>query len=102
MVLAGTSRFGAPVHTSLALAAGKGVLIDNTAFLMRAAGHSRHTLGRYWDAALAEVARALHAPAGASPAELREWLASAAGRRGVSIDPRFLAELVERERQLAW
>jgi hypothetical protein len=100
VVLAGTSRFGAPVDASLALSAGKDVLIDNTAFLMRSAGHSRHTLGRYWDAALAEVARALHAPAAASPAELGEWLASAAHRRGVSSDPRLLAELVARERQL--
>jgi hypothetical protein len=99
LLLAGLGRFGAPVEAGLGIAPGKGVLIENTAFLLRSAGHSGHTLGRYFDATVAEVARAVHAPPGAGPSEIRELLAAAARRRRVSVDLRTLEEQVERVRR---
>jgi hypothetical protein len=99
LLLSGLSRFGAPIDAGMGLAPGKTLLIENTAFLLRAAGHSGHALGRYFDAALAEVARALHAPPGASPVEVRELLQAAARRRGVSVDLRTLEGQVDRARR---
>jgi hypothetical protein len=96
LVLSGLGRFGAPLPAGLSLAPGKSVLIENTAFLLRSAGHSAHTVGRYFDAALAEVARALHAPEGAKAKELREFLHGAARRRKTSVDLRTLEAQVER------
>jgi len=99
VLLSGLGRFGAPVEAGLALAPGKSVLMENTASLLRSAGHSAHTLGRYFDAVLAELARALHAPPGARPKELAEFLQAAARRRRVSVDLRTLESQVERVRR---
>jgi hypothetical protein len=96
LVLSGLGRFGAPVKAELALAPGKSVLIENTAFLLRSAGYDAHTLGRYFDAAVAEVAHALHAPPGAKTRELSEFLQGAARRRRVSVDLRTLEAQIER------
>jgi hypothetical protein len=98
LLWAGMAHFGAPLSAATALAAGKTVLIDNTAALLRSAGHSGHTVGRYFDAGLQDVARALHAPAAATPAELRGWLTRVARARGVRIDLRGLEEQVDRVR----
>jgi hypothetical protein len=98
LVLSGLGRFGAPVDAGLALAPGKSVLIENTAVLLRSAGHSSYTLGRYLEAALAETALALHVRPGAGSAALREALQSAARRRRVSVDVRTLEAQVERLR----
>jgi hypothetical protein len=85
-VCSGLGRFGAPLTAPPALGSGKSLLIDNTAELLRRAGHSAHTLDRYMEAALADVARALHAPAALSGAPLRRWLAGVGRRRGAHID----------------
>jgi hypothetical protein len=99
LVLAGLARFGAPVPAGLGLAAGKSLLIDNTAFLLRSAGHSGHTLGRYFDAALAEAAVALHASPGADRGELVKLARSAARKRRGRVDPAALDAEVERLRR---
>jgi hypothetical protein len=98
LVLAGLTRFGAPVPAGLGLAAGKSLLIENTAFLLRSAGHSGHTLGRYFDAALAEVGHALHAPPGTGRRELVALARAAAARRRTRVDPLALEAEVERLR----
>ncbi|HEX6739872.1 MAG TPA: DUF4350 domain-containing protein [Vicinamibacteria bacterium] len=90
LVWSGLGRFGAPLPRAPALASGKGVLIDNTAAVLRAAGHSAYSLDRYLEAITADVARALHAPTFARPAELKGWIEAVARRRGVRTP---LAEL---------
>ncbi len=78
---AGLRRFGPALPPPPAIAPGKGFLIANTADLIEVAGHSRASLQRYWVATRAEVARALHAPAGLDAPALRAWLASLSGGR---------------------
>jgi Domain of unknown function (DUF4350) len=99
LIASGMGRFGAPLPRPPALASGKSTLIENTASLLRSAGHSAHTLGRYLDAAMSEVARALHAPSFARPEELRAWLRAASRRRGASVELPALAAAVERTRE---
>lgn len=96
LCFAGLGRFGAPVPAALGLGAGKGLLIENTAALLRTAGYSGHTLGRYFEAALAEAAAAIHAPQAVRAEERRAWLAAAAARRGTSVDLATLEAQVER------
>ena len=98
LIVSGLGRFGAPLDARLSLAPGKSVLIENTAFLLRSAGHSGYTLGRYFDAALAEVGRAIHAPPAARAAERRELLRAAALRRRGSVDLGTLEAQVDRVR----
>jgi len=98
LVWSGMGRFGAPLPLPAALASGKDVLIDNTASLLRMAGHSAHTLGRYFDAALTDVVRALHAPASARPRDVYAWLSGVGRRRGVRVDLSVLRGQVERAR----
>src|SRR5262249_19925555 len=83
LVWSGLGRFGRPGAGPAGLAPGKGVLIENTALLLRSAGHSAYSLGRYFDATLAEVARALHAPAFARGGETDAWLLEVGRKRGV-------------------
>src|SRR5262245_21986362 len=59
LVFAGLRRFGPPLPPAPALAPGKGLLIENTALLLRQGGHSIHTLARYLDSTSQDVARAL-------------------------------------------
>ena len=93
---AGLRRFGAPVPAPASLAAGKGVLVENTAALLRLGGHSAYTLGRYLESLKYEVARALHAPAGLAPAEMRARLRALGRRRRVTEDLAALETSVER------
>jgi uncharacterized protein DUF4350 len=86
LVWSGMGRFGAPVPVPAARASGRDVLIENTASLIRSAGHSVYTLGRYLEASLADVARALHAPAFAKPGELRSWLQAVGRSRGTRVE----------------
>lgn len=97
LVWAGVRRFGPPFPVPPALAPGKGLLIENTALLLRLGGFSAHTLGRYFEAVLHEVARGLRAPAVADPARLRSGLEEAGRRRRVSVG---LAALESRVREL--
>ncbi|HET9317561.1 MAG TPA: DUF4350 domain-containing protein [Vicinamibacteria bacterium] len=98
LVWAGLARFGAPLPVPVALSAGKGVLVDNTAALLRLGGHSAYTLGRYLESLKYEVARTLHAPAGLAPPELRERLRRLGRRRRVTEDLGALETSVARLR----
>ena len=98
-VCAGLGRFGAPVPAPPALGSGKSLLIDNTAELLDRAGHSAHTLGRYMEAAVADVARALHAPPALGGGALRRWLQGVGRRRGAHVDVERLEAQVERARR---
>jgi hypothetical protein len=98
LVWSGLARFGTPVPTPLGLGSGRAVLIDNTASLLRSAGYSAHTLGRYLDAAMEDVGRVLHAPAG-RPAEQRAWLSRIGRFRGVRVELTRLQAEVEATRQ---
>jgi uncharacterized protein DUF4350 len=95
-VWSGLGRFGAPLPAPAPLASGKNVLVENTASLLQTAGHSAHTLGRYFDATVTEVARALHAPP--TTRDLHAWLDGLGRRRGVRVDLAVLAGQVERAR----
>jgi len=97
----GMGRFGAPLPAPSGLAAGKSVLIENTASLLGSAGHSAYTLRRYFDVAVLDVARSLHAPAGAKPEYLHGWLTAAGRRRRVTVELDSLAEQVGRIRRSA-
>jgi hypothetical protein len=98
LVWAGLGRFGAPVPVPSALSAGKGVLVENTAALLRLGGHSAYTLGRYLESLKYEVARTLHAPAGLAPPELRDRLRRLGRRRRVTEDLAALETSVARLR----
>jgi hypothetical protein len=99
LVWAGLGRFGAPLPPPAALSAGKGVLVENTAALLRLGGHSAYTLGRYLESLKYEVARTLHAPAGLAPPELRERLRRLGRRRRVTEDLGALESSVARLRE---
>lgn len=99
LVWAGLGRFGAPLPPPAALSAGKGVLVENTAALLRLGGHSAYTLGRYLESLKYEVARTLHAPAGLAPADLRDRLRALGRRRRVTEDLAALETSVARLRE---
>ncbi len=99
LVWAGLGRFGAPLPAPSPLSAGKGVLVENTAALLRLGGHSAYTLGRYLESLKHEVARTLHAPAGLAPAELRDRLRRLGRRRRVTEDLAALETSVTRLRE---
>ena len=80
-------RFGRPRRAPSGLAAGKALLLDNTADLLRHGGHVAPALAAYWRASKEAVAHALRPPGDAS-ADLDRWLAghAAARDRGVTLD----------------
>jgi hypothetical protein len=92
------TRFGRPLPPPPALAAGKGLLIDNTAALLRSGGHHGDALGRYLAIARARVARRFSLPEGTSEDDLRDRLArlEAARRHGGGPAPRVDLDEVER------
>ncbi len=90
LLWAGLRRFGSPLPAAAAVAPGKEQLIDNTAALLRFAGHSGHALSRYLGTIVREAAEALHAPEGLAPKDLRAWLDRVGAARGV---PTRLADL---------
>ncbi len=87
---AGAGRFGSPLPVPPPIEPGKQVLIENTGELLRTGGHGLHILGRYFRAAVREVAGGLHAPKSLSSAELRDWLDRVGKGRGVSVGIRSL------------
>lgn len=98
LVWSGAARFGAPVPPAPVMEAGKGVLVDNTAALLRLGGHSAYTLGRYLDSLTQEVARVLHAESAGKPGEARARLRRIGRRRRVTEDLAALESAVERLR----
>ena len=96
---AGLARFGAPLPVAPPMGSGKGVLIENTASLLRSGGHSAYTLGRYLEAAIADVGRAQHAPAFARSVDQRTWMENLGRRRGVARSLSALERRVDRLRQ---
>jgi hypothetical protein len=98
LVWSGAARFGAPVPPLPVLEAGKGVLVDNTAALLRLGGHSAYTLGRYLDSLTQEVARVLHADSAGKPGEARARLRRIGRRRRVTEDLAAIESAVERLR----
>jgi len=95
LVWAGMSRFGAPRKPPPGILAGKESLIDNTAELVRFGGHSGHSLGRYFVAALRDVSGSLHAPEGLERAALINWLRALGKARGRVRDLGALEKAVE-------
>jgi len=79
-------RFGSPRPLPPSIGSGKGVLIANTASLLRLTGRSYYSASRYFQMALLEVATRLRPPAGLEMEELRHWLQQASDRKGVEID----------------
>jgi hypothetical protein len=67
-------RFGPAAPVPPPLPAGKVALVESTAALLRAGGHTRAALDRYLSAALQDVGARLHAPPGLRRAELLAWL----------------------------
>lgn len=98
LVWSGAARFGAPVPPAPAMEAGKGVLVENTAALLRLGGHSVHTLGRYLDSLTQETARVLHAESDGRTGEARARLRRIGRRRRVTEDLAALESAVERLR----
>ena len=88
-------RFGAPLPESPALAAGKAFLVDNTARLLQAGGHSAHVLVLYHRFVRVAVAEALAAPGSPGSAESVARLDAVAGARGASLTATALAERVK-------
>jgi hypothetical protein len=92
----GLARFGPPLPDPTPAATGRALLIANTADLLGSAGHSVHSLGRYLDATIADLAQILHAPALSGPEARRTWLAaSARTRRGGTGLPTIEARIAE-------
>jgi len=98
LVWAATGRFGKPVAAAPALAPGVEFLIDNSAALLRFAGHAGAALSRYLETAVQDAARALHAPASLDAAGTARWLDQLASARGLSTG---LAELEAEVNQVA-
>jgi hypothetical protein len=93
---AAMGRFGAPVPAPVVLEPGKGLLVANTATLLRLGRHGALALDRYWRSTLQTVARAVHAPPGLGRAALEDWLAQVGRSRGADDGPATL-EAVRRE-----
>lgn len=74
LIWAAAGRFGAPHTPPAVIEPGKGVLIHNTASLLRVGGHTEHALRCYLLHTIAEVRAALHVPEQLSGASLHDWL----------------------------
>ncbi len=84
LVWAGMGRFGAPQRAKPALEPGRKFLVSNTAELLRFRGIVGSALTRYFEEAVASVARQLHAPSELRGPELDEWLKRVGERRGTT------------------
>ena len=80
-----TGRFGSPLPSGRAFAAGKETLIENTAGLLLYGGHVGESLRRYRQAGLRAVARNARAPSGLKGADLAEWLDRVSVTRGMKV-----------------
>lgn len=93
---AGMGRFGSPLPAARGLAAGKMVLIENTADLLRSGGHLVDSLERYHRQTVAAVAAGLALPPGLPEPELFAALERIGQRRGCRHDPGRLAQRINR------
>ena len=85
LVWAVTGRFGSPLPSARAFAAGKETLIENTAGLLLYGGHVGESLRRYRQVGIRAVARNSRAPGGLKGADLAEWLDRASVARGMKV-----------------
>ena len=83
---AGMGRFGKPLPAPGGLAAGKDVLIDNTASLLGSGGHAADSLARYHRQTVRTLAASLFLPADLPEPEVRRRLEEISRRRGLRID----------------
>jgi hypothetical protein len=93
---AAMGRFGSTLPAKPPFAAGKAMLIDNTASLLRFGGYGSEILRRYADVTLRDVARRLNAPRKLAGAELIEWVDRVGGKRGVKRKFRDLHDRIYR------
>lgn len=84
LVWAAAGRFGAPLPPRPRLAAGKQVLIANTASLFEYAGSLTDILRRYHEASLRDLGRHLHIPRDIEGAALVHWLNEVGDARGTT------------------
>jgi hypothetical protein len=80
-----TARFGKPLPPPPALAAGKRLLIENTAALVRLGGHVDFAVARYLQQTVQLVAQKTHAPPHLTGAPLHAWLEEIGRARGVTV-----------------
>lgn len=90
---AAMGRFGSTLPAKPPFAAGKAVLIDNTASLLRFGGYGSEILRRYADVTLRDVAHRLNAPRKLDGAELIAWVDRVGAKRGAK---RSFRELYDR------
>jgi hypothetical protein len=93
---AGMGRFGKPLPAPGGLAAGKDVLIDNTATLLSHGGHAADSLARYHRQTVQSVAAAFFLPPGLPEREMQRRLEEVSRGRGSRIDLAALERQVER------
>lgn len=93
---AAMARFGSILPAKPPFAAGKAVLIDNTASLLRFGGYGSEILRRYADVTLRDVARRLNAPRKLDGGELIEWIDRVGGKRGVKRNFRDLHDRINK------
>lgn len=84
LLWAAAGRFGAPLPPRPRLAAGKAVLIANTASLFEYAGDLSDIVRRYHEASLRDLARHLHIPRDIEGAALAHWLDQVGAARGTT------------------
>lgn len=82
LLWAAVGRFGTPQPPRPAIEPGKRFLINNTAALLQFGGHTAHTLQRYYNSTVRDVARSLHAP-DVDDSALEAWLERVGQARGV-------------------
>jgi len=92
---AGMGRVGKPLPAPRGLAAGKDVLLGNTATLLASGGHVADSLARYQRQTVQAVAAALFVPPGVPEAELRRRLEDVSESRGVRIDLAAVEQQIE-------
>jgi hypothetical protein len=86
ILAAGMGRFGAPLPAPAGLAAGKEVLIDNTAQLLAHGGRTADSLHRYYQQTLRAVAARFFLPASLPEEEIAARLQEIGKRKGATLD----------------
>lgn len=95
VALLAVSRFGGARPDRPGQAAGKTLLLDAAAALLRQGDGDRAVIGRFFDDALRDAAATLRAPSGLDRAGLIDWFEDVERRRGAAASVRALAARVE-------